>query len=93
MRATICLPTYNEIDNLEAMVDALSAVLREGDRVLVIDDASPDGTGELADRLAASHRPSGRAAPPAEGGARTRVHRGLPSSARRRRRTDRRDGL
>ena len=64
MRATICLPTYNELDNLEPMIDALGAVLREGDRVLVIDDASPDGTGALADRLAADrpfvdvlHRP------------------------------------
>lgn len=64
MRATICIPTYNEVDNLEAMVDALSAVLRDGDRLLVIDDGSPDGTGQLADRLAASrpyldvlHRP------------------------------------
>jgi len=53
LRATICLPTYNELENLEAMVRALGGVLREGDRVLVIDDASPDGTGELADRLAA----------------------------------------
>jgi dolichol-phosphate mannosyltransferase len=53
LRATICLPTYNERDNLEAMLRALGDVLREGDRVLVIDDASPDGTGELADRLAA----------------------------------------
>jgi dolichol-phosphate mannosyltransferase len=35
------------------MVRALGEVLREGDRVLVIDDASPDGTGELADRLSA----------------------------------------
>ncbi|MFN8222783.1 MAG: polyprenol monophosphomannose synthase [Gaiellales bacterium] len=52
-RATICLPTYNEIDNLEPMIRALAAIRREGDRVLVIDDASPDGTGELADRLAA----------------------------------------
>ncbi|HEY4347631.1 MAG TPA: polyprenol monophosphomannose synthase [Gaiellaceae bacterium] len=55
MRATICLPTYNELENLEAMITALARVLREGDRVLVIDDASPDGTGELADRLAAEH--------------------------------------
>jgi dolichol-phosphate mannosyltransferase len=54
MRATVCLPTYNELENLEPMLDALGAVLREGDRVLVIDDASPDGTGELADRLALS---------------------------------------
>jgi dolichol-phosphate mannosyltransferase len=53
VRATVCLPTYNEIENLEPMLRALGAVLREGDRVLVIDDASPDGTGDLADRLAA----------------------------------------
>ncbi|MGH3050345.1 MAG: polyprenol monophosphomannose synthase [Gaiellaceae bacterium] len=53
MRATICLPTYNERANLEPMLLALRGVLRDGDRVLVIDDGSPDGTGELADRLAA----------------------------------------
>ena len=52
MRATVCLPTYNERENLEEMLRALGGVLREGDRVLVIDDRSPDGTGELADRLA-----------------------------------------
>jgi len=48
-RATVCLPTYNERENLEPMLRAL------GDanvRVLVIDDNSPDGTGRLADRLA-----------------------------------------
>jgi dolichol-phosphate mannosyltransferase len=53
MKATVCLPTYNEHANLERMVDALAGVLRPGDRVLVIDDNSPDGTGEVADRLAA----------------------------------------
>jgi dolichol-phosphate mannosyltransferase len=53
MRATVCLPTYNERENLERMVHALGAVLRDGDRVLVIDDGSPDGTGEIADRLEA----------------------------------------
>ena len=52
MRATVCLPTYNEHENLERMLRALGGVLRDGDRVLVIDDRSPDGTGELADRLA-----------------------------------------
>lgn len=53
-RAVICLPTYNERENLERMVRALSQVLDTArDRVLVIDDSSPDGTGELADRLAA----------------------------------------
>ena len=64
MRATICLPTYDERANLEAMIEALGRVLRDGDRVLVVDDSSPDGTGEIADRLAAElgfvdvlHRP------------------------------------
>jgi dolichol-phosphate mannosyltransferase len=55
MRATICLPTYNEAPNLEPMIEALQGVLRDGDRVLVIDDSSPDGTGRIADRLAAEH--------------------------------------
>jgi dolichol-phosphate mannosyltransferase len=48
--AVICLPTYNERENLAPMLDALEPL---GVRVLVIDDNSPDGTGELADRLAA----------------------------------------
>jgi dolichol-phosphate mannosyltransferase len=52
MRATVCLPTYDERANIEQMVRALQGVLRDGDRVLVIDDSSPDGTGELADELA-----------------------------------------
>jgi len=47
--ATVCLPTYNEQENLEAMIRALE---RFGVRVLVVDDNSPDGTGEIADRLA-----------------------------------------
>ncbi len=48
--ATVCLPTYNERENLEAMLRALGPL---GVDVLVIDDNSPDGTGEIADRLAA----------------------------------------
>src|SRR5579884_4256307 len=55
VRATVCLPTYDERENLPRMIDALAGVLRPGDRVLVIDDSSPDGTGELADGLAAAH--------------------------------------
>jgi dolichol-phosphate mannosyltransferase len=53
--AVVCLPTYNERENLERMLLALGEVLPDGGRVLVIDDNSPDGTGELADRLAAEH--------------------------------------
>jgi dolichol-phosphate mannosyltransferase len=53
VRAVICLPTYDERENLEPMLRALGEVLGPDDRVLVIDDNSPDGTGELADRLAA----------------------------------------
>jgi dolichol-phosphate mannosyltransferase len=49
-KATVCLPTYNERENLEKMVRALGP---HGVGVLVIDDGSPDGTGEIADRLAA----------------------------------------
>ena len=52
-RAVLCLPTYNERENIEAMIDALGSVLdATTDRVLVIDDGSPDGTGDIADLLA-----------------------------------------
>jgi dolichol-phosphate mannosyltransferase len=55
----LILPTYNEAENLEAIVSAAGEVLAgaalEGFRVLVVDDGSPDGTGELADRLAVKH--------------------------------------
>lgn len=47
--AVICLPTYNERENIEPMLRALEPL---GVRVLVVDDNSPDGTGKLADRLA-----------------------------------------
>ena len=61
MRTTVCLPTYNERENVERMVRALG---EHGVHVLVIDDNSPDGTGAVADGLAAElsyvdvlHRP------------------------------------
>jgi dolichol-phosphate mannosyltransferase len=57
-RYLIVLPTYDELENLPRMVAALDAVRAQtpfpGD-VLVVDDRSPDGTGELADRLAQQH--------------------------------------
>src|SRR4051795_7424694 len=72
VRALICLPTYNERENLEPMLRALGQVLGPEDAVLVIDDNSPDGTGELADRLAAElgygevlHRPEKQGIGPA----------------------------
>jgi dolichol-phosphate mannosyltransferase len=53
----LILPTYNEAENLNAIVAAAGAVLEgaapEGFRVLVVDDGSPDGTGRMADELAA----------------------------------------
>jgi dolichol-phosphate mannosyltransferase len=51
--AWIVLPTYCEADNVERMVHALRAVAPPDARVLIVDDASPDGTGLIADRLAA----------------------------------------
>jgi dolichol-phosphate mannosyltransferase len=51
----VCLPTYDERDTLEPVVRALGRVFAASTldaRVLVVDDASPDGTGELADALA-----------------------------------------
>jgi dolichol-phosphate mannosyltransferase len=53
-RITVVVPTYNEIGNLPALVDQLMALPLPGLKVLVVDDNSPDGTGELADKLAAS---------------------------------------
>ena len=52
-RALVCLPTYDERENLEPITRAILDATPEVD-VLVIDDSSPDGTGELADRLAAA---------------------------------------
>jgi dolichol-phosphate mannosyltransferase len=57
--AWLILPTYNEMENVEAMVRAASEVLERAThgsfRILVVDDGSPDGTGEIADRLASEH--------------------------------------
>jgi dolichol-phosphate mannosyltransferase len=61
-KTVVCLPTYNERENLERMIEALEPL---GVSVLVIDDNSPDGTGAIADELAATrdwvsvlHRPA-----------------------------------
>jgi dolichol-phosphate mannosyltransferase len=51
-RALVCLPTYDERENLAPMIEAILAAVPQVD-VLVIDDNSPDGTGQLADDIAA----------------------------------------
>jgi dolichol-phosphate mannosyltransferase len=52
----LILPTFDEAENIEAIVRAADAVLAgaspEGHRILIVDDGSPDGTGRIADRLA-----------------------------------------
>jgi dolichol-phosphate mannosyltransferase len=59
-RAWIVIPTYNEAENLPRLVGAVRAAMADGARdvacsILVVDDNSPDGTGRIADELAASH--------------------------------------
>jgi dolichol-phosphate mannosyltransferase len=55
----LILPTYNEAENVKAIVPAAGEILASaapaGFRVLVVDDGSPDGTGGLADEMAAEH--------------------------------------
>jgi dolichol-phosphate mannosyltransferase len=51
----LVLPTYNEAENVEAMVATALSHLPARRRVLVVDDGSPDGTGRIADRIAAEH--------------------------------------
>ena len=58
MNVLVVVPTYNEKENLPLLVDGVLAY--DGYRMLVVDDASPDGTGQLADELARAH--SGRIA-------------------------------
>ena len=60
----VVIPTYDEAGNVEAMAEAVAERLEPGDRILFVDDGSPDGTGEILDRLSAAsdfvevlHRP------------------------------------
>jgi dolichol-phosphate mannosyltransferase len=48
----LILPTYNEAENIEPFIAAVRHKLPAGARILIVDDGSPDGTGEIADRLA-----------------------------------------
>ena len=85
------LPTYNEAENLETIVAAVLAAV-PGVHVLVVDDSSPDGTGAIADRIAAEldgvevlHRPR-------KSGLGPRLRGRLRARAARGRRPRRRDG-
>src|SRR3954447_4129086 len=51
--AWLVVPTYNEAENIRPIVCAAREHLRRGDSILVVDDNSPDGTGQIADQLAA----------------------------------------
>lgn len=53
-QTTVVMPTYNEAENLPLMIDALLALPIDL-HILVVDDNSPDGTGQIADRIAADH--------------------------------------
>lgn len=68
----VVIPTYNEAETVEPIVRAVLEVLPSEAGILIVDDASPDGTGRIADRLAAElaevevvHRPSKRGIGPA----------------------------
>jgi dolichol-phosphate mannosyltransferase len=54
MRALVLIPTYNERANLPALVEQLLTI--SDLRILIVDDESPDGTGQLADEYAAANR-------------------------------------
>ncbi len=54
MRTLICIPTYNERENVQAISDAVLAATPDSVHILVIDDSSPDGTGQIVTELAKS---------------------------------------
>ena len=60
MKITVVIPTYNERENIDKLS---SLILSQDERIhiLFVDDNSPDGTGEIADRLAADNSGAGSA--------------------------------
>jgi len=64
LRLTVVMPTYNEADNLPTMAAALLALPVPNLQLLVVDDNSPDGTGQVADTLARQYNQPDTAAQP-----------------------------
>ena len=55
MKAIVVTPTYNEAENLPELVEAILSLNLDNLEVLIVDDNSPDGTGQIADQLAERH--------------------------------------
>ena len=93
----VILPTYNEAECVESLLGAVAEQLGRaapnGHRILVVDDDSPDGTGRLADRVAAEHRASRWSTAPASDGLGSAYRDGFRRALERRRRAGARDGL
>jgi len=79
----VVLPTYDEAENLPGIATAILAALPAA-TLLVVDDGSPDGTGELAESLAAADDRVRVPLPTDQGGSRSRVPRRLRDRDRRR---------
>ena len=90
--AWLVLPTYNEASNLEAIVDAIRDELVPAPHPLSSTTPRPDGTGEIADRLAAAHRTSRCSTGRARRASARPTSPGFRRGARGRRRPDRPDG-
>ena len=58
MKCIVCIPTYNEMENIERMIDAVHTVVPDV-HILVIDDGSPDGTASLVRALSKVREPAG----------------------------------
>jgi dolichol-phosphate mannosyltransferase len=67
MKLLIIIPTYNEIENIEGIINAVFLVIPEYAGILVVDDSSPDGTADTVTKLLISGG-GGAPPPPAVGG-------------------------
>lgn len=57
MKTTIVIPTYNEKENLPTLLENIFALKQENLNILIVDDNSPDGTGQLAEKLKEKYKP------------------------------------